>query len=512
MKNLLLFSVALIIQTSLLPGQTDVKIVKKDFKTVKQGFKTAWEHVKMGDSFYSEGGVWYAKALEEYRQALRYNGENAELNYKTGVSSLFSDNKDKSCDYFLKAYNLKENVAQDILLLTGLAFQYAGKYQEAADKLEAYLATGAKKPERSVDIARKRLEESKNSLLGYSDTLRIEIRNLENGVNTDADEFSPVLSSDERKLYFASRKALKPGAKNYYADTKFDENIFVSENINGNWNQAIIAGKNITTSLCETPLFIDNTDEVLYIYAGYEGAGNIKYSEFRKGEWKTPKNEPFGLNSPDPETSFCIAPSGKEIAFVSIRGKNGVGGKDIYFMKLNGKKWSKPVNAGQAVNSRFNEESVRFSKTGDTIWFSSSGHNTVGGYDIFFSVRNEKDEWGKAVNAGYPLNTAWDELFYVPSMVDDSLFYFVSNRSGGFGGLDIYCGKKLREVKKTVPPPPDTLKQDTLMMKDTTSAGGIIGLLRCPDISPPVQEADYLLKKNIAAEGLKNKDVVTAFL
>jgi tetratricopeptide (TPR) repeat protein len=512
MKNPLLFSVALIIQTSLLSGQTDVKIAKRDFKTVKQGFNAAWEHVKLGDSFYSEGGVWYAKALDEYRQALRYNSENAELNYKTGVSSLFSDNKDKASEYLLKAYKMKEDVAQDILLLTGVALQYAGRYQEAADNLEAYISTGVKKPERSVEIARKRLEESKNSLLGQSDTLNIEIQNLENGVNTDADEFSPVLSSDERKLYFASRRALTPGARNYYADTKFDENIFVSEKIDDKWNQAILAGKNITTSLCETPLFIDKTGEVLFIYVGYEGAGNVKYSEFMKGEWKASRNEPFGLNTSDPETSFCLSPSGNEIAFVSIRGKNGVGGKDIYFMKLNGKKWSKPVNAGQAVNSRFNEESVRFSKTGDTIWFSSSGHNTAGGYDIFFSVRNEKGEWGKAVNAGYPLNTAWDEFFYVPSMVDNSIFYFVSNRSGGFGGLDIYCGKMLKGVKKTTPQPPGTLKQDTLILKDTTSAAGIVGLLMGPDISPPVQEANNKLRKNIASEGLKNEEVVTAFL
>ena len=107
---------------------------------------------------------------------------------------------------------------------------------------------------------------------------------------------------------------------------------------------------------------------------------------------------------------------------------------------MNGR-WSKPQNAGTMINTIYDEESVRFSKTGDTLWFSSKGHNSIGGFDIFYAVKNKSGAWDTVKNYGYPVNTPWDELFYYPSPVDDSSFYFVSNRSGGIGGLRYLPGK-----------------------------------------------------------------------
>ena len=156
-------------------------------------------------------------------------------------------------------------------------------------------------------------------------------------------------------------------------------------------------------------------------------------------------------------------------------GKDSFGGKDIYFIKkLNKRRWSKPQNAGSVINTFYDEESVSFSKTGDTLWFSSKGHNTIGGFDIFYSVRNQNGQWEAAKNYGYPVNTSWDEIFYRPSLTDDSLFYFVSNRSGSLGGLDIYSGRILPPKPVPViippeppPPPPPPAKPDTIIISDT---------------------------------------------
>ena len=104
------------------------------------------------------------------------------------------------------------------------------------------------------------------------------------------------------------------------------------------------------------------------------------------------------------------------------------------------KNGANPQNAGPVINTVYDEEAVRFSVTGDTLWFSSKGHNSIGGFDIFYSVRSKTGEWGTVQNLGYPVNTPWDDMFYYPSPADKNLFYFVSNRSGGSGGLDIYTG------------------------------------------------------------------------
>ena len=462
MKYLHLPLIIFFLFTCHLSAQMDLTISRKELKTDKPGFDEVWKHVKKGNSYYKKRGVWYSYALNEYMKAFKYNDKNAQLNYKIGVSCLYSDRKEEASDYFLKALQTKSDVASDVLFLSGRSMQYAGKYNEAIDTFKNYLSSGLKKSDKNALFAKKCIEDCNSALAIIKDTLGIGIKNLGDKINSSADDYSEVISEDGEKLYFASRRALTPKASNYYPDTKFDENIYVSDNINGSWSLAALAGKNLTTGYCETPLFLNKSDNLLYIYAGYEGNGDVRVSENRKGVWQKPKSENFGINSRATETSFCISPSGEEIAFVSNRGKKGLGGKDIYFIrKINKRKWSKPLNPGPSINTPYDEESVRFSRGGDTLWFSSAGHSTMGGFDIFYSRRDSSGGWNQAVNAGYPLNTAWDDLFYVPSPLNDSSFYFVSDRNGGFGGMDIYAGRILP------PPPPAPLKPDTVVMKDT---------------------------------------------
>ena len=470
MKFLYLFLVISFLVSTPVNSQMNVSVRKKEFKTEKPALKEAWKHVKKGDSFYSDGGVWYSDALNEYQQAYTYNSSNAELNYLIGVSCLFSDKRDEASEFFTNAYKLKNDIANDILFLTGKALMYSGNYNTAIEKFKGYLSSAQKKSKEKITLSKKYIEECTAALIVTKDTSRIEINNIGGNINSVADEYAEILTSDGNKMIFGSRRALSAKAKNYYKDTKFDENIFSADYVSGAWGVAMLFDNNLFTKFCETPLFINNKGNQLYIYAGYEGDGDIMISESRRGKWKKPEPVKFKVNSKSPETSFTISGKGDEIVFVRDRGKKGLGGKDIYMMKsINKRRWSKPVNLGPSVNSQYDEESLKFSAGGDTLWFSSKGHNTIGGFDIFYSTRSAKGAWNKAVNAGYPLNTPWDELFFNPSPTDDSSFFFVSNRSGGFGGLDIYKGRYLPPPPKPVviPEPVVPPKPDTVIIRDT---------------------------------------------
>lgn len=446
-----------------LDAQTNVTIKRKDFKLEKAGFDDAWKHVEAGNAFFIKRGIWYNDAFNEYLQALVYNSSNAELNYKTGVSALFSDKKEEAAGFLQKAIELNKNVAEDVMLLTGRALQYSGKFPEAVEKYTAYLSSSAKKSKENIQRAREWIGECNSAVILTKDTLRISVENFGANINSDADDYSEVFSSDGKTMYFASRREL-PSSGKRNPDTRYDENIFISLLGSGGWESCTPAGKNINTKYCEAPLYLSNGGDLLYVYNGSSGKGDIKVSVRKKGLWQDPKNVPFPVNSGAAETSFTISPSGNEIYFVSGRKHAGLGGKDIYFIKkLNDRKWSKPQNAGTLINTIYDEEGVHLSKTGDTLWFSSRGHNTMGGFDIFFSIRSKTGAWDTVRNAGYPLNTPWDELFYYPSPVGDSSFYFVSNRSGGLGGTDIYHGSILPPVKIIIPPP----APDTVVVRDT---------------------------------------------
>ncbi len=466
-----------LIFTLTLEAQTDISIRKKDFKKEKDGLKEAWKHVKDGDAFFENKGIFYSDAYNEYLKANVYNNSNPELNYKTGVSALFSDNKEKSAGFLLKALAQKNNITDDILFVTGRALQFSGNYSDAKQKLEEYLTTDGKKPKGNIDQAQKWIEECRSALSLTKDTIRVEITNIGANINSNYDDYSELLTSDGKNLYFASRREI-PQSSNHFKDSKFDENIFFSVLNSGKWAMAVPAGKDLTTKFCETPLFINSTNDKLFIYTGYENNGDIKVSSTnKKGIWRVPEKIPFNINTGGSETSLAFSPSGNEIYFVTDKGKDAAGGKDIYYIKKNKKRWSKPVNAGTVINTPYDEESVRFSQSGDTLWFSSKGHSTIGGFDLFYSVKNKAGEWDTVKNLGFPVNTAWDELFYHPSPTDDSSFFFVSNRSGGFGGFDIYEGRILpplpvilpvpepEQVPEPEPVPPP--KPDTVIIRDT---------------------------------------------
>ena len=475
--------VVFLLSSLALDAQSNVKIVKKDFKTNKPGFEEAWKHVVYGNAFYGERGIWYNDAFNEYLQALVYNSTNAELNYKTGVSALLSDKKEEAAGFFLKALELKKDVAEDVLLLTGRALQYTGRFSEAIEKFTGYLSSPDKKNQKNISLARKCIEECNSAMIVTKDTLRISIENAGQNINSNSDDYSEIMTADGKTMYFASRQQL-PKSGNRNSDTKFDENIFVSHLNVGSWEPATPAGKNLNTKYCEAPLFINSSNDMLYVYTGNTNNGDIKVSSNKKGIWKSPEPVPYGINTRGSETSFTFSPSGNEIYFVSDNSKDNIGGKDIYFIKkLNEKKWSKPQNAGRIINTIYDEESVRFSKTGDTLWFSSKGHNSIGGFDIFFSIRNKNGAWDTVKNAGYPINTPWDEIFYFPSPVDDSSFYFVSNRSGGSGGLDIYHGRILPPKPVVVTPPPS--KPDTVIFRDTVLI--VKEIAPPPPVTPPIQ-------------------------
>ncbi len=461
-------------------AQTDVSIHKKDFNTGKSGFEEAWQHIVDGNKYYKEGGVWYKMAFNEYLKAIVYNNSDPELNYKTGVSALFSDRKEEAADFFMNALEFNRNVADDALFLTGCALQYASRFSEAIDKLNEYLNADVHKSKENIALAKKRIDECNSALIITKDTLRIQTDNAGAGINSASDEYSELISGDGTTMYFASRRETDKSGKRH-PDTKFDENIFVSHLNNGVWETALSAGKDITTKYCEAPLFINTANDLLYIYEGYEHGGDIKVSENKGGIWETPEKVPFPVNTGGSETSFCINTAGDEIYYVSDNGKENIGGKDIYFIKkLSARKWSKPRNAGSIINSRYDEEAVKLSKSGDTLWFSSRGHNTIGGFDMFYSIRDNNGEWGAVTNMGYPVNTVWDDIFYFPSPVNDSVFYFVSDRSGGFGGLDIYRGSVLPQEPLLIPEvqtKPDTVViRDTVVVKEQNPVKDVISL------------------------------------
>ncbi len=445
----------LICSLFLFPGimfsQQQVKIKKSEFKTEQElGFKLAWENIRLGDKYFKAGKGTYREAREHYLFATKYNPDNAELNYKIGVCYLFSDDKFETIKYFTRAYLANENVASDIHLLAGQAYQLILEFDEAINQYEKYKdEVDPRQLAGEINKINKHIRECENGKELVANPLRVIINNVGPEINSVGDDYNPIFAPNDTALYFTSRREHHEKAKRSPIDNKHYEDVYMSSASGDGWSPARNIGKPINAlnhNTAAVGLSPDGRD--MFIYRGYKDGGGVFRSTHKDGKWTSPKKVSTKLNSKDRETSFCLSPDGNTVFFVSDNEKTTTGGKDIYYSKRNANgKWMDPINIGSEINTPYNEEAVFLSPDARILYFSSKGHNTMGGFDVFKSELNDFEEWSPAENMGYPINSPDDDIFY--KITGKSRYaYYSANRMGGLGGKDIYRIVFLGEEKE----------------------------------------------------------------
>ncbi len=423
--------------------QPPLRIKKKDFKKTEYGFKEAWFSVRDGNRYYAAGPGSFREAREHYLEAYKYNPVNAELNYMIGKCYLFTDNKFESIKYIKKAFQLKPDVNFDIRLLLGMAYHQVNEFDNAIEEYNLFLkGLSPKLLERYREKVNMLIRQCKHGRDIVLEPKRVVINNLGEGVNSVYDEYSVAMDADETEMYFTSRRQLTEKSKRSVIDDKFYEDIYHSTLNNGKWTMAErisskLIGKKNNTHMAVVGLSPDKTK--LYIYKGGENNGDIYVSEYKaeKLKWTTPK--PIKkFNSRHRETSICISSDESRLYFISSNEKDSYGGTDFYFSEKNLKgKWNKPQNIGNTINTFYDEVGVSLSDNDSVLFFSSMGHNSIGGFDVFRSELQDVNLWSKPENLGYPVNTPSDDVFYFETEAD-KIAYYSSNRESGIGGLDIY--------------------------------------------------------------------------
>ncbi len=273
-----------------------------------------------------------------------------------------------------------------------------------------------------------------NNLMELKDKpVNIRIEHLGNILNSPWEEHSPIVMYDESIIYFTSNRPVKE----YGEEGPYFENIYVSHWRNGDWTPPqlvelpdMMPGNRATVSL--TP---DGQGLVFFQNDGRYGQLYITRRTF--SGWSTPEKLPFPINSGHAETHASFSSDGGTIYFSSDR-PGGFGGKDIYIShQLPDGSWGPAINPGPAINTSMDEEGPFIHPDGKTLYFSSAGHNSVGGYDIFSSVLQEDGQWQNAQNIGYPINTPEDDLFFIPTP-NGRHVYYASQQQDGLGASDLY--------------------------------------------------------------------------
>jgi len=421
----------------------NIDFSNSNFKSDKKGLKIVKSHLKKGDKFrenaidnlvnFRNTDINADSAYFYYKMAYDFNPNNADLNYKISSVLVMSNDKEFAKKYLDEALLISvDDFDDEFYFFKAMILQLNKNFNEAYESFQYFKDNSKKKTFKKFSkITNHFISQCKLAPILLVDEEKVWIDNLV--INSKDDELSPYLTMDGEILYFSSNRNKSIGDYSsdfdiYYSnlkDRKFLSALPLNE-INSSNDDILSAISYDGQRLLHFKQEDDNTD----IFESKLNGENWSTSNRMMGDKLT------GGNTNNNETFSSYHPRYKTLYYIT---DYSLGNSDIFYSGIMNQQrniWSRGQSAG-IVNSMLEEGSVYIHPDGKTMYFSSKGHNSIGGYDIFVSYLDDLGHWGKPINLGYPINTTYDELFYIPS-ASGRYAYMSSNRPGGMGGMDIY--------------------------------------------------------------------------
>ena len=399
----------------------------------------------------------YNAALRLYRVEYTDHGTDAMLNYRMGEAYLGLNQGEDALAYFQKAEKYDPNVDKELYYNLARAYRMVAYQKKAIEAVEKYLAN-EKLPKADVEKANSLKRKCEVTLEMMAKPVDVEITSAGDGINTkDNHEYHPSVTADGKLMVFTSRREDTEGGKRYDGDNDWYEDVYISywsDSLKG-WAPAVPIPGAINSEGHDANLSISPDGRQLFIFKN-KNAGDIFVSKTRMNKGAS---EAIANGSPDAarlmslnrwskayslgknvntgyfDSNASVTADGKTIYFISERPMGGKGNGDIWTANsMSTTSWDKATNL-EALNTIEDEKSVFIAADGKTIFFSSKGHDNLGGYDIFVSRLQEDGTWGTPQNLGYPINTPGDEVDF--TITADGRTAYYSTKASANGKYDI---------------------------------------------------------------------------
>ena len=440
----------------------------------------------------------YDQALKNFLEAYKIDSSSANINFNVGYCLMNSSNKKAGAEKYLakaitavtKNYRSDDPSEKEAPPLAH--FYYARalhnnyKFDEAAAQYQLFETTYVKdkKLKEEIEYYRAQTVYAKEKV---SAPINVTIQNLGDSINSEYPDFSPVLSADERTIIYTTRRNTSTGGEKTTDGQYYEDIVIAYKDDNGKWSTPKPISQYINTNGNEASINLTPDGQTLIVYqdVGSGNGGDIYFSTWDGKDWSSLQQFGSDINTKYFESHGCLTADNNTLYFVSDR-PGGFGGRDIYrCVKLPNGKWSKALNVGPTINTKYDEDGPFIHPDGVTLMFASKGHKTIGGFDIFFSTIDEERKFSEPENMGSPINTPDDDVFFVTSP-DGKRGYFSSAKDGGFGEKDIYTmfipdakEKPLALFKGLIiPANGEKLPEDLMVVVTDKETGEIIGNYR----------------------------------
>ena len=391
--------------------------------------QTERRQLKNANNLYDAGQ--YDKALPIYMQ-LDSVIDDINLRYKIGLCYLKSEKNDAN-----KAVEYLENVSvsagtlisNDVIWNLGDAYHLVYRFEDAIKEYNTYITKTAKSNNadlNKLNHCKRMIAICNNAILITSQPYKVDIEPIVKTFSVESD-YNPLISADESIMLFMRESGIGKGIET-------TTHIMVTtKDQSGEWLPAEELTLNLEHKLQSQNIKLAGLSPdggTIFLNIG-QGLNMDIYSGVLHGKTvdnvkKLNKN----INTPYCEGAVSITPDGTKLYFASDR-PGGLGGSDIYVSTLNKKgDWDEPVNLGDKVNTKFDEKSPYIHYDGNTLFFSSGGHQTIGGCDIFKTIRSGNN-WSLPENMGFT-NTTRDDMSFVLN-ASGECGYFSSSRNNPYG-------------------------------------------------------------------------------
>ena len=395
--------------------------------------------VEKGDGYVEVDD--YHGAIPFYLDAEKQVPKDPEISYKLAKCYFELRHEIKALPY-LEAAQKGDIDDPELLFMLGDSYHKAHQFDKAITYLKKYRSLVNPKEKEVLEDVDLLINNCINGkVMVQNPKAKITIKNLGPGVNSVFNDYAPVISGDESTLIFTSRRDNTTGGGKAVDDNEWYEDIYMSVKSDTIWSTATNMGPTVNSPSHDASIGLSPDGQELFIYKNDgKNQGDIYTSTLTGTVWSSPKALGSTINGNSSWDRSASTTADENIIFFATNKSGGYGGHDIYMTrKLPNGEFGPAMNLGPKINTKYDEDCPFIHLDGKTLYFSSKGHKSMGGYDIFHCTIDLKtgEIISEVENIGYPINTADDDVFFVWT-ADNKRAYFASEREGGYGEKDIY--------------------------------------------------------------------------
>ncbi|MFH1295729.1 MAG: OmpA family protein [Bacteroidota bacterium] len=402
------------------------------------------KHSKAADDAFAD--QQYALALEKYQKAYSKVKRNREERDRISFQMaecyrMMNNTKRAEVAYKRLTGDRYRKKNPKILLYYADALKTNGKYGDAIEQYTAYKEVVPDDPAADAGI------ETATIALEWMENPSKYTVELQKKISTRDDDFAPAYADKNFNsiIFTSNRDAATGKQKDNWTGMKFTDLFFARKDRKGDWQNPVPVDPDgvVNTEANEGAGQFNSRFTGLYFTRCWNepkkknGCAIYKASRIGGTTWGDPAMVDMGIDSTVANGHPTISSDEGLIIFSSDRA-GGMGGKDLWkiIKKEKGGGYTRPINLGPEINTP-GDELFPFLRNDTVLYFASSGHPGMGGFDIFVSTESD-GKWGPPENLKYPINTHADDFAIVFNLDEPEEGFFSSNRPGGRGKDDIY--------------------------------------------------------------------------